>query len=105
MEKKILGNFYRDITIKTQDWEYEKEYRLILNSSLNNDTAKEDRILTYDFSSLKGIVFGIKTSMEDKLKIIEIIIKKCKETQRDNFEFFQAYYSPKDKNIQHRKIS
>ncbi|TDA69666.1 DUF2971 domain-containing protein [Sulfuricurvum sp. IAE1] len=97
--------YQRDILIKTKDWAYEKEYRLILNGLLEHDISKEHRLLTYDFKSLKGIIFGIKTSTEDKLKIIDIIRNKCKQHNRNDFEFYQAYYSSKDKNIQHRKMA
>ncbi len=65
---------------------------------------KEKRTLKYDFNSLKGLIFGIKTSMEDKIKIIDIIRQKCKENNRNDFELYQAYYSHRDKNIQHKKI-
>jgi hypothetical protein len=90
---KYWSNFYRDITVKSEDWNYENEYRLILSSSMTDFSAEKDRTLKYDFSSLEGLVFGIKTKMEDKLKIIKIIENKCKETDRKDFKFYQAYYS------------
>ena len=91
--------FLRDITIKTKDWAYEQEYRLILEDSLGEFNNGSDRILTYDFNALKGIIFGIKTSDEDKRKIIEIIEKKCKKYNRTDFKFFQADYSPENGDI------
>ncbi|MDI5984772.1 DUF2971 domain-containing protein [Halomonas sp. M4R5S39] len=98
-------NFYRDITIKSKDWSYENEHRLILSSSLDSFSDPKDRSLNYDFKSLKGIIFGIKTKTEDKLKIIEIIEKKCSETGRDDFKFYQAHYSPDEKCITHSEMS
>lgn len=99
------NNFQRDILIKTKDWAYEKEYRLILNGLLDHEIEQEHRLLTYNFQNLKGIIFGIKTSTKDKLKIIDIIKNKCKEINREDFEFYQAHYSLKDKNIQHKRVS
>ena len=100
------NNFYRDITFKTKDWEYEQEYRLILtyHDILNN--VKVIRKLTYDFDSLKGIIFGMRTSTEDKVKIIEIIEekKKCAGNNQTDFKFFEAYYSSKDGDIRKREI-
>ena len=95
--------FYRDITAKTEDWEYEQEYRLILD---NGDELDEEKnpTLTYNFNSLKGIIFGINTSDEDKLKIMEIIEDKCRENNRDDFKLFQAYYSPEAGKIHKHKI-
>lgn len=103
--KKYWNNFFRDITVKTEDWEYEKEYRIILSSSLDSYSNKESRIFTYDFQSLAGIVFGIKTSTEDKIKILKIIEKKCEETGRKDFKLFQAYYSNEEKSIKYAELS
>ena len=102
--ESYLDNFYRDITAKTKDWEYEQEYRLILEDGLKQFDEKKNRTLTYDFNSLKGIIFGIKTSDEDKLKIIEIIQRKCKENNRTDFKFFQAYYSSEEGGIRKFEI-
>ena len=98
------NRFYRDITTKTKDWEYEQEYRLILYDMLSEYDKKESRTLSYDFNSLKGIIFGINTSDKHKSKIIDIIERKCSEHKRTDFEYFQAYYSPEDGNIRKRKI-
>lgn len=99
------NNFYKDITKKTKDWAYEKEYRLILNSMFRSYSNPKDRSFTYDFQSLKGIIFGINTSVEDKLKIIKIIEKKCRKNKRNDFKFYQAYYSQKDKCIKRQELS
>jgi hypothetical protein len=98
------NNFYRDITKKSDDWKYENEHRLILSSSLDDYTNPSERSLKYEFSSLEGIIFGIKTSMNDKLEIIKIIEKKCIEEKRSNFKFYQAYYSPSSKLIEHSEM-
>lgn len=49
--------------------------------------------MKYEFNDLEGIVFGIKTPLEAKLKIINIIEEKCKKTNRQDFAFYQAQYS------------
>ena len=97
-------NFFRDVTFKTKDWAYEKEYRLILDDGLGQFNEKDDRALTYDFNSLKGIIFGMRTSREDQVKIREIIEekKKCPENNQTDFRYFQAYYSANDGKIQKR---
>lgn len=98
-------NFYRDVTVKSKDWSYENEYRLILASSLNSFSNPEDRSLNYKFSSLKGIIFGIKTTIEDKLKVIKIIGEKCRDEERDDIKFYQAHYSPEEKCITYSEMS
>ena len=100
------NDFWRDVTFKTKDWEYEQEYRLILEDGLSQFNKKDDRKLTYDFDALKGIIFGIRTSIEDKMKIREIIEKKkeCAENNQTDFTYFQAYYSANDSKIHKREI-
>ena len=102
--KNYWENFYRDITIKTIDWEYEQEYRLILEDGLSEFGEKKNRTLTYNFNSLKGIIFGIKTSDEDKLIIMKIIEEKCRKNNRTDFKFFQAYYSSEHGDIRKYEI-
>lgn len=97
--------FYRDIKVKSPDWHYENEHRLILCDMMNSHSATEDRLLTYSFSSLKGIIFGINTSTENKIEIMRIIDEKCTTHKRENFKFYQAYYSPQHKCIKHTELS
>ena len=96
--------FLRDISVKTRDWNYEKESRMILYEFSYDLSDKKQRTLTYDFNSLKGIIFGISTSNTDKLNIIQAIEKKCQENNRRNFEFFQAYYDHVTGRIQKRNL-
>ena len=96
--------FERDITIKTKDWRYEEEERLILYSSLDNALDGRRRTTTYRFDSLVGIIFGIMTPDEHKLKIMEVIEGKCRESGRTGFNFYQAYYSHEDGDIQRSPI-
>lgn len=97
--------FYRDIKVKSPDWHYENEHRLILCDMLGSHSAPKDRALTYDFSSLKGIIFGINTSTDDKIEIIRIIAEKCTNSKRKDFKFYQAYYSAQHKCIKHTELS
>ena len=105
-EEDYRNNFSRHATFKTRDWEYEQEYRLILEDTLSQFNENGTRKLIYDFDSLKGIIFGIRTSKEDMVKIIEIIEekKKCAGNNQTDFKYFQAYYSAKDGDIRARGI-
>ena len=92
-------SFYPSINKKAKDWEYERESRLVLFSQLDELSEKRQRKLKYKFSSLEGIIFGIRTSDSDKLKILEILRKKCKEMGRRDFQVLQAYYDHKTGRI------
>ncbi|MGP5435842.1 hypothetical protein [Psychrobacter alimentarius] len=102
---KYWDSFYKGILIKSKDWSYENEYRLILSSTLDDFSDPKDRTLNYDFSSLKGIIFGIKTKIEHKLEIMRIIDNKCNENDRSDFKFYQARYSSESKCILHDELS
>jgi hypothetical protein len=78
---------------------HEREYRLILTSNLERFDDKPSRKLKYRFSDLVGIVFGMKTTAEDKIRIMKIIAKKCRAEGRTDFEFYQARYSRQAQKI------
>jgi hypothetical protein len=86
-------DFHAAGTTKLLDWQHEKEYRVTLHSMIANLANPTSRKLSYRFDDLQGIVFGIKTSTEDKLSIVRIIQDKCKREGRKQFEIQQAYYS------------
>lgn len=48
--------------------------------------------LHYDFEQLEGIVFGMRMSVEDKLRITQVIEQKCRAEGRYDFRFFQSFY-------------
>ncbi|WP_439856714.1 DUF2971 domain-containing protein [Pseudomonas syringae] len=88
------------LTSKLPQWGSEKEYRLVLSSYLDI-SDKKHRILKYRFTSLDGLIFGIKTPLEDKLKCIRIIRAHCEREGIESFNFYQAYYDPQTKSIEH----
>lgn len=78
---------------------------LVQGGGLKEELSERERLWNYDFESLRGIIFGIKTSDDDKLKIIEIVQEKSLEIDRAEFKFYQAFYSPHDGTIQKRELS
>ena len=79
-------------TSKTFDWKDEQEYRLILNSPMMDFTSKESRMLRYNFNDLEGVVFGMRTPIESKAEILDILDKKCVENNRYDLKLYQADY-------------
>lgn len=90
--KEYKEKFFTKLT----DWTSEQEYRALLHSrdKLNCTT---DRTLMYDKSALKGIIFGISTSAEDKIKLIQKI-RNVPELSND-FSFYQAEYDDEQQRI------
>jgi len=103
--EKYWDNFKSSILIKLKEWEYEQESRLIVNDFVNGYTEKDKRKMKYDFNDLEGIIFGIKTHTSDKIRILKIIERKCKESNRKDFDFFQAYYSKESGEIETQKLN
>ena len=97
-KQTLWERFIRPVTTKTKDWQYENECRTIAIDCEN------DPIRSYNFGLLKGIIFGTRTSDEDKRAIIEIVKRKCEEHNRTDFQLLQAYYSHGDGDIRAEKI-
>lgn len=102
--EKYWSNFFNSISIKLKEWEYENEYRLVINGDFVDYTDKNSRKLKYAFNDLNGIIFGIRTSSSDKIEIMKIVKDKCNQTSRTEFDFLQAYYSIETKQIETFKM-
>ena len=102
--KHYWRNFEELTTNKLEDWDFENEYRLLLSASILDFSKSDQRKAKYDFNSLDGIVFGIKTTLETKLAIGRIIEAKCRKYDRRDFKFFQAYYSRENGSIEHYEM-
>ncbi len=86
---------------KLVSWSYENEYRLQITDMFYDmeDTAK--RNFQYDPQSLKGIVFGIRTSEYDKKRLYNALLGK--KEQLKGFSFYQAEYDEDKQKIRIRK--
>lgn len=103
--KNYWNKHINTVTTKSKDWEYENEYRIILEGDSSSNYSKgEKRQIKYDFNDLEGVIFGINTSLEDKIEIIKIVKNKCKEIGRKNFSFYQAEYNYLKGEIYYTKL-
>ena len=104
--ERYWENFYGGATRKLQAWSYEREYRIVLTSELVDFSANKDiRKAKYNFNDLDGIIFGIMTPMDKKLQIAKTIEEKCRRTGREDFKFYQAYYSRELGRIEHHQMT
>lgn len=102
--KKYWATRTDSLTTKSKDWEYENEKRLILDELLGG-LPESGSTFTYDFKSLKGMIFGINTPTNKKLEIYNIIERKVKENRHVCFKFYQAYYCERSDTIEHKELS
>lgn len=103
--EKYWEDFLKALTTKLPDWAQEKEYRLPFYSFITDFTEKSTRKLQYHFEDLQGLIFGIKTSTAEKIKIMRIVEDKCRKEGRTDFEFYQAVYSSFTGRIVNMKMS
>lgn len=92
------------VTTKTTDWSYEQELRLLLDGMTMDLRAEPRRLFKYNFSCLHGIIFGIRTKPTDKLRIIECVREKCQNVSREDFKFYQAYYTHAENRIMKEEV-
>jgi len=97
--------FERGATTKTRDWQPEGERRLLLHSLIIDFSSVGMRKVKYDFASLVGIIFGVKTSEDDKIRIMRIIDAKCDLSGRNDFKFYQATYSSVTGRLAHSEMA
>jgi hypothetical protein len=69
-------------------------------SPLDSFSEAKDRKLKYRFSDLEGIIFGIRTPLAEKARIIDIVAAKCKAEGKKSFAFSQAIYSAHNGKIE-----
>lgn len=104
--KQYWDNYSKITSTKLDDWKHENEHRLIFASSIVDIAkSKQERALKYNFEDLDGIVFGLKTSGDDKMAIMRIIESKCKSENRSDFHFYQSYFSSASGTIEHAPLS
>jgi len=89
---------------KTSDWKSENERRILTNDFFSNLKEKDSRKWVYDFNDLEGIVFGAKTSNADKVRIIEVIMEKCKAQKRNDFKFYQARVEKSNEIVKYNEL-
>lgn len=89
---KYYAEAHRLFFQKASTWGGENEARAII-MNFPEQSSVSDRKLMYHFDNLQGIVFGAKTPVSEKYKIMEIIHRKCRENNRDQFKFYQAFFS------------
>ncbi len=94
----IFGQIY---LCKTKEWSHEKEYRMLIDNSLNKYPTPDKRLLPYEPRMLNGVIFGIRTSENDKKRILEALLEK-----KDRFhelKFYQAEYDAEKQIITSRE--
>lgn len=79
---------------KMPEWEYENEYRLLLEDYWFD---KEERYFKYPKTALKGVIFGKETSLEDYTRVLKAV--KYSDVDLENFQVYRAVYNEAQREI------
>lgn len=99
-------NFTPPLLRKLPDWQHEEEFRIVISDILGIHDSHEGRTFTYDYDTLDGIIFGINTSLSDKVRIMHVLDKKLQSrTVTEPFKLFQARYNARSGRIEAHHLS
>ena len=92
-------------TRKYSDWKDEREARGLLMDYSDKFQNKDNRKIPYPRNLLKGIIFGVNTSEQDKIKILDILAQHREDLIPD-FKVYQSYFDieKNDKFIKRHEI-
>lgn len=100
-ENEYYDNYREKFYRKMTDWSYEHEYRIFLSDKYYRYADKFARNLKYDLKTLTGIIFGLRTTLDDKLEILQKLSRLRKSIS--DFQFFQAEYDDETQIISIRE--
>ncbi|MFW1850122.1 DUF2971 domain-containing protein [Acinetobacter guillouiae] len=94
------ANQFNDLLVKSNHWDYENEYRIILSDIMEFYKKPQMRSFQYDYNQLTGLIIGINTDQSILSKIVDVIrLLQIKFNRKDDFTIKQAYYCFEDKKI------
>lgn len=96
-------NFNHSYTSKLEAWHKEQEYRLVLDSDLDGIDESTNRKIQYSINNLEGVIFGIRTPLEQKAQILDILAKHAKKAKAQ-INVYQARYDKQTNTIKHAKL-
>lgn len=100
-QDRYWKTFEKKSCYKTKDWEGEKEYRIVRTDTFSEFEDEQKRKCKYDTRVLKGVIFGIRTSVEDKARILRAL--KNNKADYEDVVFYQEEYDELKQRIKVRK--
>ncbi|WP_409409509.1 DUF2971 domain-containing protein [Acidithiobacillus ferriphilus] len=97
-------SFNQKTLTKLESWAYEKESRLVCDELFKPLLSDDDRKLKFDISQLKGVVFGLGATVDNKIKIRNAVLEKNRDRDGANIDIYQAYYDPHSGLVKHFKL-
>lgn len=96
-------NFTHSYTVKLQEWGAEQEYRIVLSTNAHELASPKSRKISYPFEQLEGVIFGIRTSLYHKIKIMTLLKDHCEEN-KTSINIYQAHYDSESNEIDYELV-
>lgn len=99
-------DFHKMYHTKMSGWNYEKEYRIGVSDTFYDYDRQEEAhclFLSYDPQYLKGVIWGVRTSLSDKRSILKALKSLGKSV--NELDIRQAEYDESTNEIKIRKVS
>jgi len=87
--ENLRDHFHSMTTRKLGQWEHEEEIRMVLSDYLGSGSH---RTVTYDLSQLAGVVFGLRTRLEDRFKVMRILAENSQDGDSPPVKFYQMVF-------------
>ena len=100
------SDFHKMYHAKMSGWDYEKEYRIGVSDTFYDYERKEEEqsiFLSYHPQCLKGVIWGVRTSLSDKRAILEAL--KALRKNIKELDIRQAEYNELTNEINIRKVN
>ncbi|WP_143085799.1 hypothetical protein [Halogranum rubrum] len=86
----LWDHFRSMTTTKLEQWEHEQEIRMVLPDLLDSEGPR--RKVTFDLSQLAGVVFGLRTCLEDRFEVMRILSESSQDGDSPPVEFYEMVF-------------
>lgn len=88
--ENLWDHFHSKTTTKLEQWKHEQEIRMVLPDLSGSDDSI--RKVNYDSSQLAGVIFGLRTKLEDRYEVMRILHEGTEDGQSPPVEFYEMVF-------------
>ncbi|MFL9885010.1 DUF2971 domain-containing protein [Paraburkholderia agricolaris] len=92
--------FAQTVSHKFPEWEREREYRVVKSAWFSGRKPASERLMHYREKHLKGVIFGMRTPVDQQLEIMAALDATLSDSQKKGFEFHSARYCSARKTLE-----
>lgn len=96
--------FAETVSHKFPEWEREREYRAVKSAWFSGRKPASERLMRYREKHLKGIIFGMRTPVDQQLEIMAALDATLSDSQKKGFEFHSARYCSSKKTLEVNRL-